>query len=226
MDDKTLSIFIDESGDFGPYETHSPYYLVSLIFHDQANDISKNIRVFESHLQNLGYPHHAIHIGPLIRRETVYKNDLLEHRKQLFNSLFHFARKLNIKYTCIKIKKIEFSDVIHMTVKLSKELSGLLRSHEKLWNSYKQIILYYDNGQIELTKILTSVFSTLYTHVEFRKVKPIDYKLFQIADLICTMELLSEKASSNSFSNSEREFFNNSRDFKKNYLKQIHQKRL
>lgn len=45
-----------------------------------------------------------------------------------------------------------------------------------------------------VTKILTSVFNTLYTHVEFRKVKPVDYKIFQDVDLICTMELLSEKA--------------------------------
>ena len=48
--------------------------------------------------------------------------------------------------------------------------------------------------------------------------KPVDYKLFQIADLICTMELLAEKADTNSFSRSEMEFFDNIRDFKKNYL--------
>ena len=36
--------------------------------------------------------------------------------------------------------------------------------------------------------------------------KPVDYKLFQIADLICTMELLAEKADTNSFSRSEMEF--------------------
>ncbi len=37
-------------------------------------------------------------------------------------------------------------------------------------------------GKLKLTKILTSVFNTLYAHVEFRKVKPVDYKLFQVAD--------------------------------------------
>lgn len=81
----------------------------------------------------------------------------------------------------------------------------------------KVIYKIYDNGQIELTKILTSVFNTLYAYVEFRKVKPIDYKLFQAADLIW-MELLAEKAESNSFSRSEQEFFCSVRDFKKNYL--------
>jgi hypothetical protein len=70
------------------------------------------------------------------------------------------------------------------------------------------------NGQIELTKVLTSVFSTLYAHVEFRRVQPVDYKLFQVADLVCTMELLAEKAENNNLSRSEQEFFGNARDFR------------
>ena len=50
--------------------------------------------------------------------------------------------------------------------------------------------------------------------------------LFQAADLICTMELLAEKAESNSFSRSEQEFFCSVRDFKKNYLKPLLKKHL
>ena len=41
MSEKILSIFIDESGDFGPYEAHAPYYLVSMILHDQNTDITE-----------------------------------------------------------------------------------------------------------------------------------------------------------------------------------------
>lgn len=194
MSEKILSVFIDESGDFGPYEHHTPYYLVSMILHRQENNINENIMVFDSHLQNLGYNNHAIHTGPLIRRESVYSNDPMEDRKRLFNALFNFARKPDFRYSCIKIKKSTCPDVISMTSKLSMALANVLRNKESFWNSFDKVIIYYDNGQIELTKILTSVFSTLYTHVEFRKVKPVDYKLFQVADLICTMELLAEKA--------------------------------
>lgn len=221
MSEKILSIFIDESGDFGPYEAHAPYYLVSMILHDQNTDITENIKLFDAHLINLGYQHHAIHTGPLIRRESVYSNDLMEERKHLFNALFNFARRLDFQYSYIKVKKSECPDVIAMTSKISKSLADVLRHNESFWNSFDKVIIYYDNGQIELTKILTSVFSTLYTHVEFRKAKPVDYKLFQIADLICTMELLAEKAETNSFTHSEMEFFDNIRDFRKNYLKHL-----
>ena len=223
MSEKCLSVFIDESGDFGPYESHAPYYLVAMVLHDQSIDISENIRSFETHLTNLGYPHHAVHTGPLIRRESVYESDLIENRKRLYSALFNFTRKLDIRYTCAIIKKAECPDVITLTSKLSKEIAAILRDNADYLDSYDRIIIYYDNGQIELTKILTSVFSTLYTHIEFRKVKPVDYKLFQVADLICTTELLEEKAV---FSRSELEFFNNKRDFRKNFLKSIRKKHL
>lgn len=226
MSEKILSVFIDESGDFGQYEVHSPYYIVAMVLHEQNTNISSNISNFESHLQNLGYFQHAVHTGPLIRKESVYVNDPMGSRKKLFNALFHFSRKLNIHYTCAKIKKIECADVIMLTSKLSKTIAEILRSREVYWNSFDRIIIYYDNGQIELTKILTSVFSTLYAHVEFRKVKPVDYKLFQVADLICTIELLAEKIDNGKFSASELEFFDNVRDFRKNYLKHIRKKHL
>lgn len=226
MAERILSVFIDESGDFGPYESHAPYYLVTMVLHNQSIDISGNINVFEQHLSNLGYAQHAVHTGPLIRRESVYSQDLTEDRKRLFNALFNFTRKLDINYACAKIKKSECADKIAMTAKLSKAIASVLRSNDSYFNNFKQVNVYYDNGQGELTQILTSVFSTLYTHVDFRKVKPVDYKLFQVADLICTLELLAEKADSNSFSKSETEFFNNVRDFKKNYLKHIRKKQI
>ena len=39
-DMKEISIFIDESGDFGKLNPRSPYYIVTMVFHDQANDIN------------------------------------------------------------------------------------------------------------------------------------------------------------------------------------------
>ena len=81
MTNKTLSVFIDESGDFGSYESHSPYYIVSLVFHNQEFDISNNLSVFSQHLKSLGYENHAVHTGPLIRREADYKYDNIENRK-------------------------------------------------------------------------------------------------------------------------------------------------
>lgn len=98
MSEKTLSIFIDESGDFGSYTQHSPYYLVTMILHNQNTDISQNILALETHLNNLGYPQHAIHTGPLIRRESVYTSESREKRKNflIYFSTFAGSQTLNI----------------------------------------------------------------------------------------------------------------------------------
>lgn len=53
---------------------------------------------------------------------------------------------------------------------------------------------------------------------------PANYKLFQVADFICTMELINLKIENNSFSNSEMTFFVNLRDLKQNYLKTLKKK--
>ena len=91
MKEKVLSIFIDESGDFGQYIPISPNYYVAMVLLDQEIDISKNIEALDIQISNWRYPEHTIHTGPLIRRESVYKNDLREQRKALFNALYHFT---------------------------------------------------------------------------------------------------------------------------------------
>lgn len=226
MSNKKLSIFIDESGDFGEYSPHSPYYLVTMVLHDQSIDISEKLNAFYRHINNNGYETHAIHAGPLIRRESIYINDMMERRKKLFNALFNFVRLLDIHYDFILIKKSECSDVIQLTSKISKSISESLRRNNEYWNQFDEIIVYYDNGQIELTKILTSVFNALLPNVEFRKVQPKDYILFQAADLICTIELVAKKFEMKTPSKSELEFFLNGRNFKKNHLKHILKKKL
>ena len=226
MSKNILSVFIDESGDFGPFEHHAPYYIVSMILHEQSTDIGDNISVLDAHMRNLNCEQHVIHVGPLIRREQNYRNDLMEDRKRLFNALFNFARKLPVSYICAKVKKSECADVVELTSKLSKSISRILRDHAEYFESFDKIIVYYDNGQVELTKILTTLFNALLNNVEFRKVKPSDYKLFQVADLVCTLELLFEKAGTSSFTHSEFEFFHSVRDFKKNYYKSISQKHI
>lgn len=226
MKNKTLSIFIDESGDFGSYEYHSPFYIVSMILHNQSDSISDSIESLNDHIKNLGYPNHNIHIGPIIRRESIYSYDLMEKRKKLFGALFNFTRKLPFSYICAKVRKNECADIITLTAKLSKAISVSITENIEFFNNFDQIILYYDNGQVELTKILISVFNSLFSHVEFRKVSPADYKLFQVADLVCTMELIDEKVKNNILSQSETEFFHSPREFRKNYYKYISKKQL
>lgn len=225
MKDKVLSVFIDESGDFGQYNPVSPNYFVAMVLHDQDKDISKNIAALERQISNWGYPEHVIHTGPLIRRESVYKNDLRENRKALFNALYHFTRMLDIHYICPTINQGECAEKskIAYTDKLTKEIANQLRTNYEYFSAFNKIIVYYDYGQIELAQILISVFNTMFSNVEFRKIGTNQYKLSQAADLICTVEAVAKK---NALTKSEVEFFHSKRDFNKNIYKNIEKKKL
>lgn len=226
--EKILSVFVDESGVFGELDSRLSFYYVSMVFHDQSIDISDNINTLNNHIKNLNYPMHAIHTGPLIRRENCYQNDLMEHWKALFNTLYHFARRLDIKYLCASVDKSECVLPINVDLagRLSKKISQVIHNNYSYFLSFDKIIVYYDNGQVELSKILSSVFNILFSNVEFRRVKPIDYKLFQVADLICTVELIKTKVDKNILSKSEYDFFGSSREFKKNIYKNIFAKKM
>ena len=71
----------------------------------------------------------------------------------------------------------------------------------------------------EITLALTSSLSTVLPQITFRKVSPRNYRFFQVADFICTLELINKKYEKNGrLSNSEHFFFRNYGEFRKKYL--------
>lgn len=222
-EEKILSIFVDESGDFGKIDNRSPFYHVALILHEQKNDISESITRMERLLSNWGYNNHYIHVGPLIRKEKPYLEDIREIRKSIFNVLFQFTRHAPIEYIMLTMNKLkckEYSKVGY-TEQLSKLLAKTIRENNDYFNSFDKIILYYDYGQSELAIILTTTFNVFFDNFEIKKSMPVDYRLLQVADLICTIEMMDNK---NSFTQSENDFFWNRRTFTKNILKAIRTK--
>lgn len=222
-EEKTLSIFIDESGDFGKVDNKFPFYHVALILHEQSNDISDSIHKLENKLSNWGYESHYIHVGPLIRKEKPYEEDLREKRKSFFNLLFQFAQHCPIQYIMLTMNKSkcdEYSKVGY-TKQLSKLLAKALRENEEYFRKFDKVNVYYDYGQSELAIILTTTFTFFFDDVEIRKSLPVDYRLLQVADLICTVEMMENKST---FTQSEIDFFWSRRDFKKNVLKTIRKK--
>lgn len=223
---KELSIFVDESGDFGSYKSHSPFYFFTLVFHDQGQPISTQIEFLEKRILELNLPAgHCFHAGPIIRREEDYSDLSIVERRRCLNAITSFARKIDICYKAFFADKKATSDAIHLNKALSMQLREFIDANQWYFNSFDRIIVYYDNGQGELSKILTAVFTVLLRNVEFKKVIPVDYKLFQVADLLCTMELVKKKYELKMQSFSEIGVFGSNRDFNKNYLKPLHKMR-
>lgn len=218
--EKELSIFIDESGDLGNYQNHSPFYIISLVFHEQNKSIINEVEKLDNYLTEYGFSNHTIHTAPLIRQEQTYKNVDISVRSKLFRQLFNFIRSVDVSYKTIVVDKKMYSQQVDMTRMITMELASFIKSHFSYFTQFDKIIIYYDNGQIQLTKILIAIFGALLENSEFRVIAPNNYKLFQAADLICTLALIKNKLiSGKNLTNSEKIFFGSAGKLRKNYLK-------
>ncbi len=189
-----LSIFVDESGDFGAYESHAPFYLFTLVLHNQSNSIEEPLKILSSKLRDAGFDtKHCFHAGPIIRREEDYRELSITERRRLLNYILTFAKNCEISYMTFSVEKKHMDDSLALTVALTKQLSAFIREEYAFFAQFDDIIVYYDNGQVELNKLLASVFAVMLPQVEFRKVLPTNYRLFQVADLFCTIELIKLK---------------------------------
>ena len=137
-----------------------------------------------------------------------------------------FIQKAKFKYKCFKLFKPYNSgdSAIHDT--LLQEIVDFLISHRDDFNACDHLKVYYDNGQAQITALLNEAFAIYSSKVMFATdVYPARYRLFQVADVICTLELVKVKLLENgSISESEDRFFGGIKNFKKNYLKPLSRK--
>ena len=223
---KELSVFIDESGDFGEITERPAYYLVTLLFHDQKNDIASNVKKLEDSTKNSGFDFEYIHTGPVIRREDVFSGLSIDERRKLLFKMLNFIVSSPIAYEMAVVNRKEAPDKISLSGRLGREISNVIVIHKAFFDGFDKIIVYYDNGQIELGAILNTVFSIHFSNVEFRKAEPQKYRLLQAADFICSMELLKIKKNENRLSKSEKQFFYKPQELKKTFFKAIDKKQL
>lgn len=223
---RELSVFCDESGDFGAYDHRSPYYIVSLVLHDQATDIQCEISYLEQSIANMGFNRGlTIHTAPLIRRESEFANVSMGERRKLFDALFSFFRHSNVSYRTFVVEKKRFGSGEDLATRLASIMGQFLRENLEYFQGYDRVVVYYDKGQKEVTRTLKIIFSANLYNVEFRIVQPDNYRLFQVADLACTLELLQLKHKNKTVSSSERDFFINTKRLKKIYFRNFENKR-
>ena len=223
---KELSIFVDESGNFGTYDYHSPLYIFSLVCHNQSDSIDSFVTALNHELDLINYGSRYFHAGPIIRRENEYKNLDIKTRRKIFNKMSFFTNHIDFKYATIMVEKKHIDDELQLIGELSKQLGRTIRNNYSYFQNFDVVKVYYDNGQKQLSKLLIGVLGALLDGVEFRIVKPSDYNLFQVADLISTLELTNTKYLEKALSKSEEYFFGEYRNFYRNYYKPILKKKL
>lgn len=220
-----LSIFVDESGSFDSLVVPSRFYLVTCVFHNQDESIRQQLGDLENQLTVLGFQNAYLHAGPLIRREEAFRQMDLVQRRKLFSRMVAFTRKCPISYRVFSVDKKYYSSPESIRQNLLEQIGSFLSSDGKWMEDFQKVKIYYDNGQQQVKSILHEAFSFL--PVEFPvSVTAEKYRLFQSADLICTVELVNLKLKLGvELTKSESAFFPSIRDFRKTVAKPLGQLR-
>lgn len=153
-----LSVFIDESGDFGAYDPRAPFYIVGIVFQDQKYDITAQLHTLDESLRRIGFEKNCVHAGPLIRKEQEYSNMTVAERLKILRRMINFTSKIEFSHKSFIVEKKHLKDSSDIAKCLKKQIISFIEQNYSFFLSYDRIKIYYDNGQSEITKIITSVF--------------------------------------------------------------------
>lgn len=223
---KVLSIFIDESGDFGDYDYKSPFYVLTLVLHDQSLKFDDLLYKLNAQFNRLGYKTQNIHVGPIIRKEEIFLNEEIDIRRKLISEMMYFVERIPISLMTFVFDKKQWNRE-KLIKRMYKEIELFIMNNYYYFSQYDKIIIYYDNGQNEISRIIRETFVRIFHfNCYIKKVIPKDYILFQMADLVCSLELVCLKIKRKSMSNSEKSIFRNEANFMKNFYKILMKKRM
>ena len=229
MSEKKISVFVDESGRFLHPDAISRFYIVGLVFHDQRIDIDDLVRRLDADWLRMGYEDFCFHAGPLIRKEKGYQYLSREKRTAIFSRMLTFARQMDFTFHCLVVDKQFVTSSRQIIERLQKQLNDFLLANQDLFFASDVVKVYYDCGQAPVTNLLRDTFTArLGSRVVFAQgVKPERFKLFQLADLICSIQLIQAKiAKGIRLTDNEFRFFGGPRKFLRNVCKQFSRKEI
>lgn len=223
MQEKTLSIFVDESGVLQQSDDSSRFYVLTLVFHDQSKPILDLEKELVDRVRRMGIERMCFHAGPVIRQTDEFSILNWEVRNKIFAAMMGFARKADFCYHCLVVDKFYTNTSEQIVARLEMQFNDFWQSRDGL-REYEKIKVYYDCGQAKITNLLHRIFSPGFIPpVEFvQGVRPSSYRMFQLADMICSLRLIEERFKIGlPMTPSEYRFFGADRKFKRDILRRI-----
>ena len=222
---REASIFLDESGSDGMRDR---FYLLTLVVHDQGNDIRPDIALYEQSLQAKGLPDIPFHASPLLNGHGRYEGMDLAARKRLLSSFRVFYRHAPVRHHCIKLKTAEYASVEALAAAMRKHIVDFVFGRLSYFQEFDIVKVYYDDGQRSIADAVHKAldYALSKQSVIYRETSAEDYRIAQIADYICTMELTALKYRAKTSTATDEKFFGSWSQFKKGIKKEMDKKAL
>ncbi len=202
-----LNIFIDETGEFGFKKGSAKLYGVSLVFHEQQDDIRTELNKLDEQFGYLGF-YSMVHMGDLINGHEDFEGMSIAERKKIYLYLYQFAVRAPAKYKTIIVKKRKTEESLSLSRLLRKELDELVTENLAYFQAFDEVRVYYDGGQAKLTEIINESFGILSSYKRVSDFDHVEKKLFQVADMLTYIDKLIDKTwKSKKLSKTEAAFF-------------------
>ena len=97
----------------------------------------------------------------------------------------------------------------NVEAQLKRDIVNLLLAHLSDFHSYGTVKVYYDGGQQIVTDALRGgiEYALSKDAIVYRDASPRDYRLEQVADFLCTLELTCEKFRNGEQTETDNKFF-------------------
>lgn len=199
-----------------------------MVLHDQRKEIKPNIARYESSLLNADLPNVAFHSEPLLNGHGSYEFLSLEKRKKMLASFSALVRYLPVEYISFIYRSSEFTDEESLGERMRRDIAQAIRVRLEYFQQFDEVKVYYDNGQAIVKQALYgAIESELASNVVIRrKTTMTEYRLAQVADYFCTIELAALKYTAGEAGETYNKFFGGIGAFKRNWLKQARRKRV
>lgn len=222
---RELSIFVDESGD---KSERSRYFILTLVMHDQADSITDKIAFYERALSSADLPNIPFHSEPLLNGHKDYAYLEPEQRKKMLAAFNVLVQRLPIRYRAFVYKRSEFESSEKLGMRIKRDIIDALNSELAYFQAFEHVKVYYDNGQSIVKRALDEAVSSVLSKqaVVKRRTTMTEYRLAQVADYLCTIELAAVKYAAKENGGTYEKFFGGIGSFKKNWLKQARRKLL
>jgi hypothetical protein len=222
---REISVFADESGD---KTEKTRYFLLTLVFHDQAASIAEQVAIYERSLATADLPNIPFHSEPLLNGHGDYRYLEPEQRKKLLSGFPALVRYLPVEYVTFVYKRREFTGPEKLAERMKRDIADFLWEHLGYFQEFDHVKVYYDNAQaIVKSALYNAVYDVLAKQaVVRRRTTMTEYRLSQVADFLCTIELAAVKYDAKEDGGTYDKFFGGVGTFKKNWLKQARRKRM
>lgn len=197
-----------------------------MVIHNQSEEITDKIISYEKSLVLADLPNIPFHSEPLLNGHEAYEDLEIKTRKKLLYSFNILVQRLPIQYKTLVYKHSEYGNAQTLANILRRDLAELFAGHLSFFQSFEHVKIYYDNGQsIVKRAVYESVESALSKQAIIKKRTTMtEYRLAQVADYLCTIELAAVKYATKENGGTYDKFFGGIGAFKKNWLKQARRK--